>query len=220
MSRDAALRPPVATSHRGIKSSDPLPAASRDPTAPPVEFHTVPKLAAGAHLTTDATSIVCSLNRTDTLCVQRMLLTWPTWIGRFCRFRVLAGLAMKTFLRLFAASLFVGQFGNHSALAEPPRVSTSGLFSDTSDEPESVITLLEPLDNEDSILLISGQARARKPTGWRSWMKSSASSSQPAVASELRQPTKAAGSASTAQSLNWNSLAQRSRESAPKPVIK
>lgn len=98
-----------------------------------------------------------------------MSTTWPSWIGRFRRFRVLAGVAMKSFLRLVAASLFIGQFGHHIAMAKPPRVVPSGLFSSTADDSESIITLLDPRDSDSSILLISGQPRTHRLPDGAGW---------------------------------------------------
>lgn len=126
---------------------------------------------------------------------------------------------MKTFLRLIAASLFVGHFGNQTALAEPPHIDPAGLFTEASDEPDAIITLLDPRESDETILLISNAGHTGKSLSWTAWPWYSAWSHQPRLMTRSRQSVQPAALFSTVQSLDWNSVADHSHESARRPLI-
>ncbi len=120
---------------------------------------------------------------------------------------------MKTFLRLIAASLFVGQFGNHTAQAEPPQIDPAGMFTEASDEPDAIITLLDPRDNDGSILLIDGRDRTRWPAGWKLWPRHSAKLHQPLLTGRVHQSAPSAKPLSTPRSLDWKSQSEPGHDS-------
>lgn len=120
---------------------------------------------------------------------------------------------MKTFFRLFVASLFVGQFGTHMALAEPPHVVPAGLFTGASEESDAIITLLDPRDNDESILLIDGRDRTHWPVGWKLWPRHLPKLHQPLLTGHVHQSAPSARPLATPWSLDWKSQSEPGHDS-------